>query len=73
MKQLFDSNKYLTVVSLSCTQTQTFTFQTSDDEQSVIFFNFKKPAETGFKLKRFKLNDKNKTIINIIKIILLKY
>ena len=62
MKQLFDSNKYLAVVSLSCVQTQTFTFQTSDDEQSAIFFSFKKGAETGFKLKRFKLDDKNKII-----------
>ena len=63
MKQLFDSNKYLTAVPLSCVQMQTFTFQASDDEQSVIFINFKKRAEIGFKLKRFKLNDKNKIII----------
>ena len=59
--------KDFTVASLSCDQKRRlfeFILQTSDAEQSIICFNLKKlkKDETGCKLKKFKLNDRNKII-----------
>ena len=59
------SAKDFTVASLSCDQKRRlfeFILQISDAEQSIICFNLKKQDETGCKLKKFKLNDRNKII-----------